>query len=94
MKPVNILQKCKEDLYCIDFVNNLQTMSHAAYVYDISHVIVDNLQFMMGSESPRADERYSLKSTDFSSNYLEILYQYSHFKFLQNSTRVITKAYQ
>lgn len=23
-----------------------QTMSHAAYVYDIEHVIVDNLQFM------------------------------------------------
>ena len=23
-----------------------QTMTHAAYVYDIEHVIVDNLQFM------------------------------------------------
>lgn len=24
-------------------------MSHAVYIYDIAHVIVDNLQFMMGS---------------------------------------------
>ena len=24
-------------------------MSHAVYIYDISHVIVDNLQFMMGA---------------------------------------------
>lgn len=28
------------------FFLSLQTMSHAAYVYDIDHVIVDNLQFM------------------------------------------------
>ena len=28
------------------FLLSLQTMSHAAYVYDIDHVIVDNLQFM------------------------------------------------
>ena len=26
-----------------------QAMSHAAYVYDIRHVIIDNLQFMTGS---------------------------------------------
>ena len=25
-----------------------QAMSHAAYVYDIRHVIIDNLQFMTG----------------------------------------------
>jgi len=25
-------------------------MSHAVYVHDIAHVIVDNLQFMMGSD--------------------------------------------
>lgn len=25
-------------------------MSHAVYVHDISHVIVDNLQFMMGMD--------------------------------------------
>ena len=29
----------------------LQTMSHAVYVHDIAHVIVDNLQFMMGTDS-------------------------------------------
>lgn len=28
--------------------NVLQAMAHAVYVHDISHVIVDNLQFMMG----------------------------------------------
>jgi twinkle protein len=26
-------------------------MSHAVYVHDIAHVIVDNLQFMMGSDA-------------------------------------------
>jgi twinkle protein len=26
----------------------MQAMSHAVYVHDIGHVIVDNLQFMMG----------------------------------------------
>ena len=28
-----------------------QTMSHAVYVHDIAHVIVDNLQFMLGVDS-------------------------------------------
>lgn len=28
-------------------------MSHAVYVHDIAHVVVDNLQFMMGVESDR-----------------------------------------
>ncbi|XP_075072355.1 twinkle mtDNA helicase [Mixophyes fleayi] len=28
----------------------LDTMQHAAYMYDINHVIIDNLQFMMGQE--------------------------------------------
>lgn len=26
-------------------------MSHAVYVHDISHIIIDNLQFMMGTSS-------------------------------------------
>ena len=30
-------------------------MSHAVYVYDISHVIIDNLQFMMGTGDNRVD---------------------------------------
>lgn len=34
-----------------------QTMSHAAYVYDIAHVIVDNLQFMMGLSSSQVEDR-------------------------------------
>ncbi|KAM8924814.1 twinkle mtDNA helicase [Pelodytes ibericus] len=28
----------------------LDTMQHAVYMYDISHIIIDNLQFMMGQE--------------------------------------------
>ena len=32
-----------------------QTMSHAVYVHDIAHVIVDNLQFMMGTDSNISD---------------------------------------
>ncbi|XP_048407066.1 twinkle protein, mitochondrial [Stegostoma tigrinum] len=28
----------------------IDTMQHAVYMYDISHVIIDNLQFMMGQE--------------------------------------------
>lgn len=36
----------------------VQTMSHAVYVHDISHVIVDNLQFMMGTDSATASDRY------------------------------------
>ena len=32
-------------------------MSHAVYVHDIAHVIVDNLQFMMGTDT-NAASRY------------------------------------
>ncbi len=31
-------------------------MSHAVYVHDIAHVIVDNLQFMMGTDSTIANK--------------------------------------
>lgn len=34
----------------------LDTMQHAVYLYDISHVIIDNLQFMMGQESLSIDK--------------------------------------
>lgn len=34
-----------------------QTMSHAVYVHDIGHVIVDNLQFMMGMDF-NANDRF------------------------------------
>lgn len=34
----------------------LDTMQHAVYVYDISHVIIDNLQFMMGQENLSVDK--------------------------------------
>ncbi|XP_031435175.1 twinkle protein, mitochondrial-like isoform X1 [Clupea harengus] len=34
----------------------LETMKHAVYLYDISHVVIDNLQFMMGQESLHVDK--------------------------------------
>ncbi|XP_060027457.1 twinkle mtDNA helicase isoform X2 [Erinaceus europaeus] len=33
----------------------IETMQHAVYVYDICHVIIDNLQFMMGHEQLSLD---------------------------------------
>ncbi|KRT81242.1 hypothetical protein AMK59_5114, partial [Oryctes borbonicus] len=36
----------------------METVEHATYVHDISHVIVDNVQFMMGlSEDPKHIDR-------------------------------------
>ncbi|KAA0725021.1 Twinkle protein, mitochondrial [Triplophysa tibetana] len=34
----------------------LETMQHAVYLYDIGHVIIDNLQFMMGQENLSFDK--------------------------------------
>lgn len=34
----------------------LDTMQHAVYLYDISHVVIDNLQFMMGQENLTVDK--------------------------------------
>lgn len=34
----------------------LDTMEHAVYMYDINHVIIDNLQFMMGQENLSVDK--------------------------------------
>lgn len=34
----------------------LDTMQHAVYLYDINHVIIDNLQFMMGQENLTVDK--------------------------------------
>lgn len=34
----------------------IDTMLHAAYMYDINHVIIDNLQFMMGQEHLSSDK--------------------------------------
>ncbi|XP_046460713.1 twinkle mtDNA helicase-like [Daphnia pulex] len=37
----------------------LEAMSHAVYVYDISHVVIDNLQFMMGTSNENSSmDRY------------------------------------
>ena len=38
-----------------------QTMSHAAYVHDIQHVILDNLQFMLGSNY-QVHDRYTVQN--------------------------------
>ncbi|KAG7507128.1 twinkle protein, mitochondrial [Solea senegalensis] len=34
----------------------LDTMEHAVYLYDINHVVIDNLQFMMGQENLSVDK--------------------------------------
>ncbi|KAK6487255.1 twinkle protein [Huso huso] len=34
----------------------IDTMQHAVYLYDISHVVIDNLQFMMGQENLSVDK--------------------------------------
>lgn len=33
-------------------------MGHATYVHDISHIIIDNLQFMMGTSDPSTTDRF------------------------------------
>ena len=44
----------------VDIHTVLEAMSHAAYVYDIQHVIIDNLQFMSASTYSIGD-RYSVQ---------------------------------
>lgn len=39
-------------------------MQHAVYLYDINHVIIDNLQFMMGQENLSVDKWVRVKSED------------------------------
>uniref|UniRef100_A0A4W3GV35 Twinkle protein, mitochondrial-like n=1 Tax=Callorhinchus milii TaxID=7868 RepID=A0A4W3GV35_CALMI len=34
----------------------MDTMQHAVYMYDISHIVIDNLQFMMGQEYLSVDK--------------------------------------
>ncbi|XP_038590970.1 twinkle protein, mitochondrial [Micropterus salmoides] len=34
----------------------IDTMQHAVYLYDINHVVIDNLQFMMGQENLSVDK--------------------------------------
>ncbi|XP_029977548.1 twinkle mtDNA helicase [Sphaeramia orbicularis] len=34
----------------------LDTMQHAVYLYDINHIVIDNLQFMMGQENLSVDK--------------------------------------
>ena len=37
-------------------------MAHAVYVYDIQHVIVDNLQFMLGTTHHASIDRYAVQN--------------------------------
>lgn len=39
-----------------------QTMAHAVYVYDIQHVIVDNLQFMLGASPHTSMDFYAIQN--------------------------------
>ena len=36
----------------------LDAMAHAVYLYDIAHVIIDNVQFMMGTGASAIDRFY------------------------------------
>jgi twinkle protein len=40
----------------------LETMAHAVYMYDIQHVIVDNLQFMLGAAHHTSLDRYGVQN--------------------------------
>lgn len=37
-------------------------MAHAVYMYDIQHVIVDNLQFMLGGSHHGSLDRYAVQN--------------------------------
>jgi twinkle protein len=37
-------------------------MAHAVYVYDIQHVIIDNLQFMLGASHHASLDRYAVQN--------------------------------
>lgn len=39
-----------------------QAMSHAVYMHDIQHVIVDNLQFMLGARVSSIMDQYSIQN--------------------------------
>ena len=41
----------------------LDAMGHAMYVYDIGHVIIDNVQFMMGLGDKPGMDRFYLQDT-------------------------------
>lgn len=49
------LAGCPQCSWCSPCRTVLDTMQHAVYMYDITHVVVDNLQFMMGHEQLSAD---------------------------------------
>jgi twinkle protein len=45
-----------------DISSVLETMAHAVYVYDIQHVIIDNLQFMLGASHHASLDRYAVQN--------------------------------
>ncbi|XP_071956138.1 twinkle mtDNA helicase-like isoform X2 [Antedon mediterranea] len=53
-------------LYFLDFHGQqnmkavIEAMTHAVYVHDIEHVIIDNLQFMVGSSDKTVSDRFAM----------------------------------
>lgn len=54
----------------------MDTMQHAVYLYDINHVIIDNLQFMMGQENLSVDKWVGLKLWQMGRWTIAIMNQY------------------
>ena len=47
------------DFFVFQLEKVLEAMSTAVYLYDISHAIIDNIQFMMGMTSRNMDRFYA-----------------------------------
>lgn len=48
----------------------LDAMGHAVYIYDIGHVIIDNMQFMMGTSARQMDRFYMQDTVSISNQIL------------------------
>ncbi|XP_065910800.1 twinkle mtDNA helicase-like [Dysidea avara] len=58
----------------VDIDTVIEVMTHAAYIYDIQHVVIDNLQFMIGSAG--IDDKYSLQN--------KAIAEFRKFAFMKN----------
>lgn len=52
-----ILFMSEKLILCVPFCFLFQAVEHATYVHDIAHVIIDNVQFMMGISEELIDDR-------------------------------------
>lgn len=57
VRPYDIINKRKIWYYVLTFHFLFQAVEHATYVHDIAHVIIDNVQFMMGISEELIDDR-------------------------------------